>query len=269
MKLGAIVEFNSQFEDKLKWCTDNGIFTCQLSIGLDSQTAENAELIRTATAKAGMEITALIGSWSGPAVWDFIEGPLTLGIVPVPYRFIRIKELVGQAKFAADLGVKDVCTHIGFIPEDPSNATYKELVPALRYIASCYKQQGIGFNLETGQETPVSLLRLINDVDMDNIGLNFDPANLLMYGKANPIDALSIVGHLVRGVHAKDGCYPTNGKALGEEMPLGEGMVNIPAFIAKLHEVGYKGAVTIEREISGDKQRDDILMAKKLLEPLL
>ena len=117
---------------------------------------------------------------------------------------------------------------------------------------------GQNFLFETGQETPVTLKRLIMDTGLKNVGINLDPANLIMYGKANPVDALDVFGEYVMGVHAKDGKYPTNGNELGVETRIGEGKVNFPAFIAKLKEVGYDGAVTIEREISGEEQIRDI-----------
>ena len=99
--------------------------------------------------------------------------------------------------------------------------------------------------------------------------MNLDPANLLMYGKANPIDALDILGPYVKGVHAKDGEYPTDPRQLGVEKPLGEGRVNFPALIAKLKTFGYSGALTIEREISGPQQVEDIKRGMELLKALL
>ena len=101
------------------------------------------------------------------------------------------------------------------------------------------------------------------------VGVNLDPANLIMYGKANPVDALEIIGSYVIGVHGKDGMYPTDGHKLGKEMPLGEGRVNYPVFIRRLKEVGYDGDITIEREISGEQQTKDILAGKALLEKLI
>ncbi|KYH38344.1 MAG: hypothetical protein AYL31_011640 [Candidatus Bathyarchaeota archaeon B26-1] len=89
-----------------------------------------------------------------------------------------------------------------------------------------------------------------------------------MYGKANPVDALDIIGTYVRGVHAKDGEYPTNGRELGKEKPIGEGRVDFPALISKLKALGYRGALTIEREISGPQQIEDIKRAKAYLEAL-
>jgi sugar phosphate isomerase/epimerase len=119
--------------------------------------------------------------------------------------------------------------------------------------------------METGQETPLTLLRVINDINENNLGINFDPANFLMYGKANPIDALRIVGAYVNGVHAKDGEYPTDGISLGVEKPLGKGRVNIELFIQTLFDIQYKGPLTIEREISGEQQKQDVLTANALL----
>ena len=128
---------------------------------------------------------------------------------------------------------------------------------------------GLGFWFETGQETPITLLRTIHDIGTDNLGINLDPANLLMYGKANPVDALDVFGQYVRGVHAKDGEYPTNGRQLGVEKPLGEGRVNFPALLTKLKALGFSGALTIEREISGPQQIADIQKAKQMLTALL
>ena len=90
-----------------------------------------------------------------------------------------------------------------------------------------------------------------------------------MYGKGNPVDALDVFGKYVRDVHAKDGLYPTDGKNLGKETPLGEGKVNFPLLVKRLKDIGYDGALTIEREISGDKQIEDIMKAKKILEELI
>ena len=113
------------------------------------------------------------------------------------------------------------------------------------------------------------MLRMFEQIGMDNLGVNLDPANLIMYGKSNPVDALDVFGKYVRGVHAKDGRYPTNGHNLGPEVPLGQGKVNFPALIRRLHELGYDGSFTIEREIAGDQQIRDILAAKQLLEDII
>ena len=146
---------------------------------------------------------------------------------------------------------------------------FNDVVSAIKIVAEHCKENDQYLLFETGQETPVTLRRTIETVGTGNLGINLDPANLILYGKANPVDALDVFGEFVMGIHAKDGNYPTNGHDLGEEMPLGQGKVNFPALVKKLKEVGYDGALTIEREISGEQQIKDIMMAKELLEALI
>lgn len=269
MKIGVVLGFNNELEDKFKWCMERNIVTCQLGVSPDSLNDETANVIITACQNTGMEITALVGGWSGPSEWNFKAGPNTLGIVPVAYRFIRMKELVNAAKFAKKIGVPDVCTHMGFIPENCTDALYIDFITAMKHLVGQYKELGINLNFETGQETPVTLARAINDIGFDNVGINYDPANLLMYGKANPVEALDILGKYIKGVHAKDGKYPTNGYDLGEETALGAGQVNFKAFLPKLIECGYTGAITIEREISGEQQQQDVILARDLINGIL
>ena len=104
---------------------------------------------------------------------------------------------------------------------------------------------------------------------MDNQGVNFDLANLILYGKANPVDAIELLGPYVQGIHAKDGLWPTNPKDLGQEVPIGKGKVNFPVLIARLKEINYRGAITIEREISGAQQMEDVRAEKIYLENLI
>jgi len=265
MRTGVVLSYNGKLRDRFKWCLENNIPTCQLGVAPELQTRETADSILAIQKEYPVEITALVGTWSGPAEWNLAHGPATLGIVPVAYRAQRMKELEQCARFAQMLGVKDMCTHVGFIPEDPSDPLYPEVVAAIKYLANVYKQYGVWFSMETGQETAFTLLRVIEDVGSDNLGLNFDPANLILYGRSNPIDALGMVGKYIHGVHAKDGDYPTTGHGLGEEKPLGAGQVNMEAFIAKLIAIGYDGVLTIEREIDGEAQQRDIKAANEML----
>src|SRR5208337_1800120 len=101
-----------------------------------------------------------------------------------------------------------------------------EAVAAVQNIARHCKERGSAFLCETGEETPITLLRMIQDVGMDNVFVNLDLANLILYGKGNPVDAMDVIGHLVRGTHAKDGVFPTNPRELGEEVPIGKGKAN-------------------------------------------
>ena len=265
MKTGVVLGYQTEIERDFQWCVENQIPTCQLSVPPELETRETTQAIQKARQATGMEISALVGTWNGPNEWNFRHGPQTLGIVPIAYRDSRMKELLRCAQMAAELEIPAVCTHMGFIPENPGDGEYHSFLSAARWLAERFRECGVRLHFETGQETPVTLLRVMGDLGADNVGLNFDPANLLMYGKANPIDALDIVGKYVGGVHAKDGMYPTSGYELGEEKPLGQGRVNFPAFLEKLQAVGYDGPLTIEREISGEQQRRDVLAANQML----
>lgn len=269
MKTGVVLRYSETLRENFTWCVEHDIPTCQLSIPLDQQTPETIADVRALCAGTGMEITALVGNYGGPHVYNFRLGPQTLGVVPTAYREERLKELLKNAETASALEVPAVCTHMGFIPENPADPLYDQFLIATYTLAAGYRRLGVGLNFETGQETPVALLRVFGDLKAGNLGLNYDPANLLMYGKANPIDALDMVGQYVRGVHAKDGLYPTDGYSLGKETRLGDGRVNFPAFVAKLKEIGYDGALTIEREISGAQQREDVLHANRMLLDLI
>jgi L-ribulose-5-phosphate 3-epimerase len=270
LSLGVITSLCPDPEAIFAPVQEMGLSTCQLcSWQPELFTPELAARVKAAAAAAGVRITLFWCGYSGPAAWNYQEGPATIGLVPAQYRAQRTAELKRGADFAGWLGVPDLGTHVGFLPMDPKDPDYVGTVDALREVVAYCGARGIHFCFETGQETPMVLLRCLQDIGLPNVGINLDPANLLLYGNANPVDALDIFGRYVRGVHAKDGEYPTDGYALGEEKALGAGRVNFPALVGKLKALGYAGALTIEREISGPKQAEDIQRAIDLLTPLL
>ena len=271
MKLGVIVSLNSDdIDSKFKEVYNYGFKYCQITVWQEKyMTDEIAKKIIAACKKYEIEISTLWCGWSGPKKWNFYEGNLTLGLVPTAYRFERMKDLMRGSDFAKKLGVSKIATHVGFIPEDPNSQVYKEVIIAIKAVADYCKENSQLFLFETGQETPVTLLRAIEEIGNDNLGINLDPANLIMYGKGNPIDAIDVFGKYVRDVHAKDGLYPTSGKLLGKEVKVGSGKVNFPYLLKALRLVGYDETLIIEREISGDEQRKDIIDTKKYLEALL
>ena len=216
-----------------------------------------------------MEISSFWCGWEGPKVWDFYEGQRTLGLVPPEYREARVKNLCDGADFAKKIGLTDVVTHMGYIPENPFDPNFEPLCDAIRTVAEHLKRNEQYLLFETGQETPVTLLRCFETVGTGNLAVNLDTANLILYGKANPVDALDVFGKYVRNLHAKDGFYPTDGHALGREVRLGDGKVNFRALFEKLHELGYDSYVTIEREISGEQQEADVRYAKEYLENII
>lgn len=268
MKIGVCVSFDSvsEMSKKFKSLKQEGFDNCQLiSWNPALWTDENLEMIKTLTNENGITISAFWCGWEGPSVWDFYDGQLTLGLVPPEYRVMRIKNLCDGADFAKKLGVENIVTHMGFIPENPNDPQFAPFCVAVRTVAQHLKQNGQYLLFETGQETPVTMLRCFETVGCDNLGVNLDTANVILYGKANPVDALDVFGKYVRNLHAKDGCYPTNGHDLGKETRIGDGKVDFKALFKKLHELGYDGYVTIEREISGEQQTEDIRHAKKYL----
>jgi len=270
LRLGTFVQLSHGPDAELAKVQGLGLPTCQIG-NWDPQyyTDEVAQQLIAACKKHEVEVTTIWAGTPGRTVWNFIDGPRTIGIVPEWRRAERLAALKRGADFAKKVGAPSITTHVGFIPEDPSDPRYGGTLDALIELALYCRERGLQFWFETGQETPVTLLRTIQDIGTDNLGINLDPANLLLYGKANPVDALDVFGTYVRGVHAKDGEYPTDGRELGKEKPLGEGRVDFPRLVPKLKSMGFQGALTIEREISGPRQIEDIKKAIALLEPLL
>jgi sugar phosphate isomerase/epimerase len=267
MRLGIILGVPKQPDAAIKRVHDLGFPTCQVHV--QDVSAEAAANLRAALDRYGVEATSAVATGPGKEIYDFYQGPLTIGLVPREFRAERIAHMKQVSDFAAKAGVPAVQGHCGFIPENPNDPLYQEAVDAIRTVAAYCRQNGQKFRCETGQETPITLVRAIRDIGLDNVGVNFDAANLILYGKANPVDAVEVLGPYIQGVHAKDGLYPTDPKQLGREVPIGEGKVNFPAFVARLKQIGYRNPLTIEREISGEKQTADILASKAYLEKLI
>lgn len=272
MKIGVCVSFETMegIEEKFQSLRENNFDSCQLlSFNTKIWTDENAEIIKRLIQKYEIDVSAFWCGWEGPIVWDFYDGPLTLGLVPPEYRWIRMKNLCDGADFALKLGITDVITHMGYIPENPNDPSFGGFCAAVRHVAEHLKKNGQYLLFESGQETPVTMLRCFEQVGMDNLGVNLDTANLILYGKANPVDALDVIGKYVRNLHAKDGFYPTNGHELGEQTKIGEGKVDFRALFKSLYELGYDSHVTIEREIEGERQLRDILDARIYLQDII
>jgi len=272
MKIGTCVSLATMegISDKLAVLKENNFDSCQLvSWNPSVWTDENAILLKSLLEQYGITVSAFWCGWEGPCVWNFYEGQLTLGLVPPEYRQMRIENLCRGADFAYKLGITDVVTHMGFIPENPYDPNFSSFCIAVRTVAKHLKENGQYLLFETGQETPVTLLRCFEQVACDNLGINLDTANLILYGKANPVDALDVFGTYVRNLHAKDGRYPTDGHSLGAETKIGEGKVDFRALFTRLHDLGYNSYVTIEREIKGEQQLKDILESRTYLENII
>jgi sugar phosphate isomerase/epimerase len=228
-----------------------------------------ADQLGLALEKHGVIATSAEIVGPGRLVWDFLDGPETIGLVPPATRAVRIEALKQTSDFAKRLGIPRVQTHCGFLPENPKDPLYQPAVQAIREVAIHCAGNGQDFLMETGQETPTTMSRAIMDVDQPNLGVGLDTANLILYGKANPVDAVDMIGPHVRSVHAKDGMWPTDPMKLGKEVLIGTGRVDFLQVFSKLQKLGYQGAITIERETSGPQQMEDVKHEKLYLERVL
>ena len=267
MAIGVMLGVGEAPEESIQKVLDVGVTNAQMGRPADAwlKPAKAAELKKIVKRKK-IAITTVFCGFEGERYDDIPTVRDTVGFVPKATRAARVKKARQIADFAKILGVKNVAAHIGFVPEDPKEPDYRDIVRTVRSFADYLAKNKQNLCLETGQESGECLLRFIHDVGRKNLKVNFDPANMILYGSGEPIAALKLVGKHVAGVHCKDGVGPTRKNKLGTEMPLGKGDVGIKRFIQTLADLGYKGPLTIEREITGDQQRKDIVKARKLLE---
>jgi L-ribulose-5-phosphate 3-epimerase len=271
MALGLLVSPFGAPEGTIRRVHDLGFTNCFLSLDgyIGGFTPAIATEMKDLLAKYEVTATTVEVVGPPPLVWDFLRGPSTIGLVPPATRAARVDALRQVSDFAKLVGISQVQTHCGFIPEDPADPLYPGAVEAIRTVAQHCEGNGQHFLMETGQETPTTMSRMIRDVSMPNLGVGLDTANLILYGKANPVDAVDILGPHVLSIHAKDGRWPTDPSQLGEEVQIGKGLVDFRAVFTKLHRIGYTGAVTIERETSGPQQIEDVRQEKLYLEKIL
>jgi sugar phosphate isomerase/epimerase len=271
MEVGLLISPFGAPEERVKRVRDMGFSNCFLSMDgyLGQFTPEVSRQFRELLDKYEVVATTVEVVGPQPLVWDFMRGPSTIGLVPEATRQARIDALRQASDFAKSVGIPQVQTHCGFMPEDPADPKYPGVVDAIRSVAQHCQENGQFFLMETGQETPTTMSRMIHDVAMPNLAVGLDTANLILYGKANPVDAVDILGTHVRSIHAKDGRWPTDPSKLGKEVLIGQGLVDFRQVFTKLHKIGYTGAVTIERETSGPQQIEDVKNEKLYLENIL
>ena len=271
-KLGVMIVLTAGTDilPEMKKAKEIGCECCQLCVWDPTlYTDLLAEEIVGASKETEIEVSTLWAGWSGAKEWNFTGGPVTLGLVPEAYRMKRTEEVLAGVDFAVKIGCSRVATHVGFLPENVNDPQYGGVIAILRYIVENCKKKGINFLFETGQETPVTLLRVIEELGFDNVGINMDTANLILYGKANSADAILVFGKYVMDTHIKDGFYPTDGMRLGREVAVGSGLADIPEVIKRLQAVNYTGNYIIEREISGEQQTKDIIDTLAFLKSIL
>lgn len=270
--IGVFTSVDAGLGVKLEVAHELGVPTIQLHAPAKAtRTQENADKFLARLNELGITLTAVFGGFEGESYADIPTVSRTVGLVPPETRAARTQEMKEIADFAKMLKCDVVALHLGFVPHDTSNPLYGEVLTITRDLCDHCQANGQALHLETGQETADGLLQFINDVQRDNLFINFDPANMILYGTGEPIEALKKVGKFVRSIHCKDGTWADQpGEAWGQEVRLGEGDVGFDAYLQTLNEIGYTGPLTIEREIAQEpaRQKEEIGHAIKVLDAL-
>jgi L-ribulose-5-phosphate 3-epimerase len=249
-----------------------GVRSGQLGIPGDLPLQGTAADWKYALDREKFTVTTAFCAFTGESYADIPTVERTVGFIPPATRTEREARTREVSDFAAAVGIGGLGCHVGFVPEDPGHSDYIAVCGVVRRLCDYASRHGQTFALETGQEPADQLLKFLKDVDRGNLGINFDPANMILYGTGDPIEALDLLGSHVISVHAKDGAWPPKDSptALGIEMPLGQGAVGMERFLAKLKHVGFAGTLNVEREIENHTQKlEDMKMGVALLRRLL
>lgn len=243
-----------------------GLHHVQLALGplveLDSD-AQRAEL--ETLEHAEVKITAGMIHFPGEDYSTISNIRRTGGLLPDSHWPARKQRAIDAGKLAQKIGLTQISTHIGFIPPS-NNDAYGTLVERLSDLGQQLEEFGIELLMETGQESATDLLHFLHDLKVQNVGVNFDPANMILYGSGDPIDAMKILARHIKHVHVKDAKRSSQpGIEWGTETPFGDGEVPHDEFIDTLQRIDYTGPLVIERE-SGKCRPEDITYAIDTLE---
>ncbi len=243
-------------------CTQLGV------VPPDFYTSENAARTLEAMRETGVESVGFFVGFPGESYASMQDVAATVGFVFPEKLAERMEIMRGAIDFAAKCRQPGVLVHMGFLPQDESDPVYKQMYGAMTECADLCRKHKMFMGLETGQEQAEHLAHFLQALGRSNVYINFDPANLILYGKDKPVDAFRRIGNHVISVHAKDGVWPTEEGQLGSEQPLGQGQVSLPDFVQALKDMRFKGPIVIERE-AGDDRKGDIFRGRELLESLI
>jgi L-ribulose-5-phosphate 3-epimerase len=270
--IGVFASIDAGLGVKLEVARDLGVHTVHLHTPhAESRTPERAAEFNKRLADLGIKITCVFAGFEGESYADIPTVERTVGLTPIDTRAARTAELKEIADFTRKLGVDVLGMHLGFVPHDRNAPDYRNMVDLTRGVCDHCKRNGQALHLETGQEPVDVLIGFLDDLERDNIFVNFDPANMILYGAGEPIPALEKLGPRVHSIHCKDATWSDQpGKTWGREVPLGQGDVDMTAFVGMLKKIGYTGPLTIEREIpqEPERQKAEIGGAIALLEKL-
>jgi sugar phosphate isomerase/epimerase len=190
---------------------------------------------------------------------------VTGGIAPERTWADNWKNIQATAKVARQMNLKLVTFHAGFLPHESEDPNFQKLLQRLKDVAGLFATAGMTVGLETGQETATVLAQFLQTLNCSNVKVNFDPANMVLYDKGDPIEALRLLGPWICQVHLKDAVRTKLPGTWGEEVPLGTGEVDWKAFFDTLNTLGFTDHLVIERE-AGDQRVADIRTAKQVAE---
>jgi sugar phosphate isomerase/epimerase len=270
--LGVFASIDAGLGVRLEVVRELGVPTIQLHApSKATRTKQRATEFLARLDDFGIRITVVFGGFEGESYADIPTVARTVGLVPPATRAARLAEMKEISDFARILGVAAVGLHIGFVPHDPADPLHRDVVAVTRELCDHCRTNEQNLHLETGQETADVLINFLGEVGRDNLFVNFDPANMILYGCGEPIEALRKVGRWVRSVHCKDAKWSARpGVDWGAETPLGEGEVDMEDFLRTLDDLGYAGPLTIEREIPQEpsRQKDEVGRGIQLLDQL-
>ncbi len=272
MQIGVMTSLKG-FRENFKTMAEAGIFSCQLSSeGTDRSIYETYDpaTVRQAAKDYGITITALVPAWSGYRSYAYPEMYRTLGVCcDAELRRVRVADFIAAGDYAARLGAPEIMSHYGYIPDDPQNEMHRAAVECIGQIADAYLGYGLKMAFETGEMIPLTLVLLMHEVGRGNLGVNFDPANYVINGRAEPVDAMDTLLPYLMSMHIKDAVKPQGTSPKGKEVPVGTGRVDFPKLLSMVRGYGHDFDLTVEREISGPQQLADIKNAKRYLEKIL
>jgi sugar phosphate isomerase/epimerase len=232
-----------------------GINVVQIACGDPHHAAwEEGDRMPEAARAAGFQMTGAMLGFPGEDYTTPQTIQKTGGFGDPALRPERLERFQWALDRTRALGLSDLMLHAGFLPE-PGTPDRKPFLDTLARVSDLARGKGVTVAFETGQET-ADLLRLtLDELRCPNLKVNFDPANMLLYDKGDPIRAVEILGPDIRSVHVKDAIRTKVPGTWGEEVPLGQGQVNIRKFVETLKKVGYRGPLCIEREVGNQEQR--------------
>lgn len=238
---------------------NRGFDCCHLVYKPEEYTTEAAELILSLSEKSGIKIEALFAGFRDTFTkWNISTDYLDAGINSKKYGNERIEYLKKATDFCVKAKIKNILIHGGFISNNPYSEEYLYTLEVFKSFAEYVKEKDMNLLFETGGESPITLLRVIKEINTENLFVNLDTANVILYGYGNPVDAIYTLYPYIKSIHIKDALPPTDPYNIGKEVPFGEGFVDFDKVFTMLKERNYNGPLIIEREIPDNKQIEGI-----------